>query len=122
MNYMRIYSELCVRAQSRDQVPGTIYESHHILPRSLGGGDEPANKCRLTIKEHYLAHLILAHAGGPACESQWASVEIILQDCLNPNKPRRYRQVRYHRWVRKKITLYRSKCARYRVQCIRVAG
>lgn len=41
-------------------------EQHHIIPRSLGGSNEPENIIRLTMREHYIAHMILWKAfGGP---------------------------------------------------------
>jgi len=38
----------------------THYEKHHILPKSLEGDDSDENICYLTIKNHFLAHLLLA--------------------------------------------------------------
>lgn len=38
----------------------TYVEKHHILPRSLGGGDEPSNLVTLTAREHFIAHLLLS--------------------------------------------------------------
>ena len=34
-------------------------EKHHIFPKSLGGEDEENNIIYLTLREHYIAHLIL---------------------------------------------------------------
>ena len=34
-------------------------EEHHILPRSLGGKDEPSNLIWLFPEEHYVAHRLL---------------------------------------------------------------
>lgn len=34
----------------------TIYHNHHIIPRHMGGTDDPSNIVRLTIEEHALAH------------------------------------------------------------------
>lgn len=36
------------------------YEIHHIKPKCLGGDDSLSNKIRLTAKEHYEAHRLLA--------------------------------------------------------------
>ena len=36
------------------------YESHHILPRSMGGTDDKCNIVKLTLREHFIAHLFLA--------------------------------------------------------------
>lgn len=37
----------------------TIYHIHHIIPKHLGGTDEPSNLIKLTIEEHAEAHRIL---------------------------------------------------------------
>jgi len=36
-----------------------ITESHHILPKSMGGGDHSSNLISLTPRQHYLAHWML---------------------------------------------------------------
>lgn len=35
-------------------------EKHHIIPRCLGGNDEPENLIELTAKQHFVAHKLLA--------------------------------------------------------------
>jgi len=49
---------------SRKQLPRkrkdkTCYESHHILPKSLGGSNHKSNLVLLTPREHFLAHCFL---------------------------------------------------------------
>ena len=40
--------------------PPTGYtETHHILPRSMGGSDDPDNLVKLTSKAHFICHLLL---------------------------------------------------------------
>jgi hypothetical protein len=34
----------------------SIYHTHHIVPRHMGGTDDPSNLVRLTIEEHAEAH------------------------------------------------------------------
>ena len=34
----------------------TIYHTHHIIPRHMGGTDDPENLIRLTVEEHADAH------------------------------------------------------------------
>jgi|SRR5882762_721123 len=55
--YQRWYDQIITRAKSRriDEYS----ERHHILPRSLGGGDEENNLVTLTYREHFLAHWLL---------------------------------------------------------------
>lgn len=59
MNYSKIYWQIIDRAKSRD-IPDCYCERHHILPRSMGGGDEKSNIAVLTAREHFIAHWLLA--------------------------------------------------------------
>lgn len=61
MNYKYHYDALI---SSRRELPrakgeGVYYERHHIVPRSMGGGDESSNLILLTGREHYIAHMLL---------------------------------------------------------------
>ena len=55
--YTKTYYNIINRAQDRDLSGYT--EGHHIIPRSLGGSDDPSNIVRLTAREHYICHLLL---------------------------------------------------------------
>lgn len=57
MNYQRIYDQLIARAVGRSINEYT--ESHHIVPRCMGGSDEGSNLVRLTAEEHFVAHKLL---------------------------------------------------------------
>jgi len=57
MNYLAIYDKLIDRARTR--IIEVYTERHHIVPRCMGGGDEPDNIVRLTPEEHFLAHALL---------------------------------------------------------------
>ena len=59
MDYRKIYSQLIDRASNRE-LDDEYYETHHIIPRCLGGDDSSANLVNLTPEEHYLAHQLLA--------------------------------------------------------------
>lgn len=58
MNYKRQYDLLIEKARNRCSVDG-YKERHHIVPRCMGGGDEPSNLVELTVREHYVAHRLL---------------------------------------------------------------
>lgn len=45
--------------QARSRVLEGYTETHHILPKSLGGTDVLENLVRLTAREHYICHLLL---------------------------------------------------------------
>lgn len=57
MNYSKIYENLVNRAKNR-KIIGYV-ESHHIIPRCMGGGDSKDNLANLTAREHFIAHLLL---------------------------------------------------------------
>jgi hypothetical protein len=55
--YLRCYYNIINRALSRET---TGYaETHHIIPRSLGGTDHKDNLVKLTAREHFICHLLL---------------------------------------------------------------
>lgn len=74
MDYLRIYTQLIERAKSRTL---DYYETHHIIPRCMGGSDSRENLVQLTPEEHYIAHQLLvkmhpdnkklAHAANMMC-------------------------------------------------------
>ena len=62
--YHRHYQSLIENARDRILPSDTYKESHHIIPRSLGGSDDRNNLVDLTAREHYIAHLLLAKMHG----------------------------------------------------------
>jgi hypothetical protein len=61
MNYQRIYDQIIDRAkkENRKKGQGVYYESHHIIPKCLGGRNEKENLVELTAREHFLVHHLL---------------------------------------------------------------
>jgi len=57
MNYKKIYDLIIERSKHR--ILTGYKESHHIIPRCLGGTDDEHNLTDLTPEEHYLCHLLL---------------------------------------------------------------
>jgi hypothetical protein len=57
MNYQRLYDELISYRLSNPAI-GYV-ERHHILPKSMGGSDDPTNLVVLSGREHWVAHLLL---------------------------------------------------------------
>lgn len=71
MNYMAIYSRLVTsrKLMCRTKQGEVRYDYHHVLPRCLTrerskgldcSDDRESNLVLLTLKEHYLAHRLLA--------------------------------------------------------------
>jgi hypothetical protein len=65
MNYKKIYDNFIEMRKKRIIDESFYYETHHILPKSLGGDDSLENLIKLTAREHYFAHLLLAKFAGP---------------------------------------------------------
>ena len=59
MNYIKIYNNLVSNKTHRKKGKDVYYESHHIIPKSLGGDNEKSNLVLLTSREHFVAHRLL---------------------------------------------------------------
>lgn len=57
MNYAKHYALLIDRSKLRC-IDG-YSERHHIVPKCMGGSNEPHNITRLTAEEHFVAHQLL---------------------------------------------------------------
>jgi hypothetical protein len=58
--YTRWYYQIINRAQSR-RLPNDCYiETHHIIPKCLGGNDNKDNLVELTAREHFIVHWLLS--------------------------------------------------------------
>ena len=55
--YTTCYFNIIKRAQHRQA--DSYLESHHIIPKSLGGNNTSVNLVKLTPREHFICHLLL---------------------------------------------------------------
>ncbi len=62
-DYRRIHDAF-IQDRWRRQEYLERYETHHILPRCLGGKDEPENLIRLSPGDHLFVHILLAKIHG----------------------------------------------------------
>lgn len=60
MNYKRIYDIIIKNRKQNSLEDGEYSEKHHIIPRSLGGDEGSENLVRLTAREHFIVHALLA--------------------------------------------------------------
>ena len=97
MNYTKHYNLLISKAKTQD-TSGLYTETHHILPRCLGGTDDSSNLVKLTPEQHYTAHLLLAkmHGGG-----LWFAAVMMCNGIKNRNN-------KAYGWVRRKANLAHS--------------
>lgn len=61
MDYKKIYNQIIKKAKTEDRIKTTdyYYESHHIIPKCIGGDDSENNLVLLTAKEHFVCHKLL---------------------------------------------------------------
>lgn len=76
MDYKRIYAEFIKDRRAKEPTLTGYTEKHHILPRSLGGGNEPENLIALTPEDHFFAHLLLAKVHNT--RGMWGAVMLML--------------------------------------------
>jgi hypothetical protein len=55
--YTRLYYRIVEQRKANRSTDPT--ERHHIIPKSLGGSDDPDNLVALTLREHFICHLLL---------------------------------------------------------------
>lgn len=95
MDYLKIYNKLIDnRKELKRDKKTKLYETHHILPVSLGGSNEKNNLVLLTPKEHFIAHLLLykIHSGKNKAKMAYA----LLRMCSNnKNQNRRFTSRQY---------------------------
>ena len=80
--YKKVYDALINNAvqQLREKTEDTVYERHHIVPRSLGGTNDPQNLVLLTPKEHYICHhLLTKFTNGPARHKMMLAYKMMLR-------------------------------------------
>jgi hypothetical protein len=57
--YTNWYNSIINRAKNRVLPDGCYTESHHIIPKSLGGNNRKDNIVKLTAREHFVCHWLL---------------------------------------------------------------
>lgn len=59
MNYKKIYDDFISDRLQKQNIDG-YFEIHHIIPKSYGGLNKKENLIKLTAKDHFFAHILLA--------------------------------------------------------------
>lgn len=97
MDYQNIYNKLIARALTRNKDVAEYYESHHIVPRCLGGSDDRVNLADLTAREHFIAHLCLVkiHPGNGSLVKA-----AVMMACGSAQHKRSANRI--YEWLRKK--------------------
>lgn len=59
IDWNKIYDKLIKTCLDQILVESGYYETHHILPKHMGGTDVESNLVKMTTKQHVMAHYIL---------------------------------------------------------------
>lgn len=101
MNYKLHYEKLIKKAQSRSILKNIYRESHHIIPRSIGGNDEKTNLVELFPEEHLLAHLLLVKIY--PCSKSLLYAANMMAHC-NGNDSQYRTSTKTYGWLRRKYS------------------
>lgn len=105
MNYQHLYDNLIYSRQTlkRRKLRDGSLESHHIIPKCLGGTNDHTNLVLLTPKEHYVAHHLLSklYSGRIKAKLTFAFMRMCYN---NQNQTRRVTAAQFDR-ARKLIAL-----------------
>lgn len=85
--------------KSAQAIPRIGYvEKHHIIPKSLGGSNSKENLVRLSVREHFICHLLLARmVTGPAKFKMDKAIKFMITGPAK-NKGRTFTKIN-SRWV-----------------------
>lgn len=99
MDYRAHYNRLMDRAKAR--VLSGYIETHHVVPRCVGGSDDRENLVQLTAEEHYVAHQLL--------HKMYPSIKGLLFAVISMTGNRwGNRRNKVYGWVRKKNAILQS--------------
>ena len=60
MNYEKLYNKIINNRKLNPIADNEYGEKHHIIPRSLGGSNDSSNLVKLSAREHFICHALLA--------------------------------------------------------------
>ena len=110
MNYQTTYDRIINCAKLRIPDLSIHYDRHHIVPRSMGGSDDPTNLVKLTDREHFVVHKLLwkIHRNRSMTSALWI---------MSQNRRYHYREMNSNRYAelreefRKHANISYSECS-----------
>lgn len=108
--YTNLYYRIIAKHGNKEK-PGTGYEEHHKIPRSLGGSDLPENLVFLSMKAHFVAHRVLMKAVKPEHRQKMVAAVVAFRMINNPERRAIHKKIvsgRGYAAVRAEFTTYVS--------------
>lgn len=107
MNYAKIYNQIIKNAKSKNRLKNTgiYYETHHIIPKSLGGSNKKENLVLLTAREHFICHALLVkiHKHVPENYLKMLRAFVMLSTMKNNSQSERYIHSKIYESVKMKL-------------------
>lgn len=88
--YTTWYNHIIAHARQRVNQSGYT-EKHHIIPKSLGGSNDPNNIVRLTAKEHFVCHRLLVRMTVGEARRKMANAAWGMANLRNPYQTERHK-------------------------------
>lgn len=99
--YTKWYNQIIENAKSRDL--DSYKESHHIIPKSLGGSDDPDNIIELTAREHFICHLLLLKMVEGPLQYKMHKAVIMMANSFGPGQHRYKTTSRIYEILKKSV-------------------
>lgn len=106
MNYSKIYNDIIENAKQKSYDDYT--EKHHIIPRSLGGTDEPSNLVILSAREHFICHYLLTKIHKNNQSNFYKMVKAFIMMFCSSKKQLRYSPSRNYEILKKEFAKAQS--------------
>lgn len=72
------YAAIYFKIVSTSDTNVNYFETHHIIPRSLGGSDDPSNLVKLSARKHFLCHYLLTKMLKPNTSAWYKMVKAFM--------------------------------------------
>jgi hypothetical protein len=107
--YTQWYCNIIAKAKARTLPPNIYFETHHIIPKSLGGSNSSDNLVQLLAQEHRLIHLLLPRMtkNPKHTVSMWYAAWMILRT-KNKSQKRHVSKGKHYEITRAKIAEFSS--------------
>ena len=101
--YSKLYYKLVNKSSLSDYT-----ETHHIIPKSLGGSDNKSNLIKLSAREHFLCHYLLTKMFRPNTIEYYKMVKAFMKMKSSSKNQQRYFNSYLYESKRKAFSLTQS--------------
>lgn len=84
--YSRVYFKIIEKAKIR--ILDSYTESHHIIPKSLGGSNSKENLVNLSAREHFICHWLLTKMTVGIAKAKMLNAVFMMATNANPSQKR----------------------------------